>query len=663
MLSADRDIRLELLGPVRAWRHGQEVNLGPPKQRAVLGLLASRVNGVVGVEQIVDAVWGSDVPQTGTNGVHTYVAGLRRVLEPGRSRRETGAVLVSAPGGYSLRMDPDAVDVELFVRRHARARRLRADGDVHGALDVLDSALALWRGEAYYRVPGPFAVVERTRLQDLRLTAIEEWGADMLAVGRHAEAIAGLTDAIVGEPLHEKLRWLLMLALYRCGRQAHALQVYRETRKLLSEELGIEPRPELRELHEQILAGDPALDVPEQRRPPVSAAETGGSGLWHAVRPAQLPAAARGFVGRTRELHQLRTLITADSGARMPTATVAVVAGAAGVGKSALVLELAHQLTDRFPDGQLFVDLCGANPAQAPLTAGEALELLLRSLGVGESRLPADLAGRAALYRSILNDKRVLIVLDDAVNAEQLRPLIPRGASCVLVTSRRRQNGLAARDGAHHVQLGPLAPDESLDLLGYLLDADRVRAEREAVATIARLCCHLPLALRIAAEAFAANPGVSLAQLSAQFEDRCSRLDRFAVEGDSAACLRTAFTMSYRALSEPAARLFRLLGLQEDCQVTVPTAAALLDCDHAQAVRHLEALVDSYLLEDAGHGGYRLPDLVRIYAAERAEDEPVAHRAAALSRLMRLRDAGPDEAGPAEESSTRHWVVCVPMWQ
>ncbi|XQE85370.1 AfsR/SARP family transcriptional regulator [Streptomyces microflavus] len=233
--------------------------LGPPKQRAVLALLASRAGEVVGVDNIVDALWDGDIPQTATNGVHTYVAGLRRALEPGRSRREAGAILTSVSGGYCLRMDPEQVDATLFTRRHARARRSRIEGSPDEAVRWYEEALALWRGDAYSGVPGPFAAVERTRLRDLRLTAVEEWAADMLDAGRHAEAVAELSAAVGEEPLREKLRWLLMLTLYRSGRQAHALAVYTETRQLLNRELGIEPGAELRSLHQQILAGHPRL--------------------------------------------------------------------------------------------------------------------------------------------------------------------------------------------------------------------------------------------------------------------------------------------------------------------------------------------------------------------------------------------------------------------
>ena len=266
------DLRLRVLGPVRAWRGGHEVALGPPKQRAVLAVLVSRLNEIVELEQIVDGVWGGTAPLTAANGVHTYVAGLRRVLEPDRGRRGSGRLLVSAGGGYSLRIEEAAVDLAEFSARYARARERSAAEDLGGAIVELDCALALWRGRAYANVPGPHAELERTRLRELWLAVVELWAGTMLAAGRHDDVVATLHDVSVSEPLRERLRWLHMVALFRCDRQAHALAVYRETRRLLHDELGIEPGQDLRQLHARILAADPALSVPWPGGRPGSAA-------------------------------------------------------------------------------------------------------------------------------------------------------------------------------------------------------------------------------------------------------------------------------------------------------------------------------------------------------------------------------------------------------
>lgn len=287
-------MQLELLGPIRFWRHGEEVSLGPPKQRAVLGLLAGRLGEVVSVEQIVDGVWGRDVPQSAASGVHTYVAGLRRVLDPARGRRASGGVLVSGSGGYCLRLPAEAVDAQLFTRHHAAARNLLANGQTEAAIGQLERALGLWHGDAYASVPGPFAEIERVRLTEARLVAVEEWADLLLTAGWHNQVIPALVGHVGREPLRERLRSLLMLALYRCGRRAHALGVYRETRELLMSELGVEPGPELTALHEQILNGHPALmprTVPGsvQLLRSMTAAPAGGADGWSAAEPRPRP--------------------------------------------------------------------------------------------------------------------------------------------------------------------------------------------------------------------------------------------------------------------------------------------------------------------------------------------------------------------------------------
>lgn len=644
-------LHIQLLGPIRAWRHGKEVVLGPPKQRAVLGLLASRANDVVGVEHIVDALWGGDIPQTAANGVHTYVAGLRRALEPGRSRRETCEVLSSESGGYCLRMDPAEVDATLFAMRHAAARRARVEGNADEALRLYEGALSLWHGEAYSGTPGPFAAMERTRLRDLRLTAVEEWAADMLESGRHAEVVTELSGAVSEEPLREKLRWLLMLTLYRSGRQAHALAVYAETRQLLSRELGIEPGAELSSLHQRILAGHPELGAGGSVITPVGRA---GAEIIapDTPKPVQLPPLARGFVGRTKELQYLEELLDDERSRHGATTAIAVVDGPAGVGKTAFVLELAHRLLDRFPDGQLYVDLCGNSQQGRPLSASDALLQLLGSLGVESGRIPPDLASRATLYRSLLHGRRMLVVLDDALNADQLRPLIPRGSSCVLATSRQRFSGLAARDGAHMVAIGPLADDESERLLTSL-SAGRLSGQETAARRLVALCGGLPLALRIAAEGLAANPGVPLATLVEQYTAEYGRLDRLTVADDALASIRPGFEASYQALPAEAARMFRHLGLYRESPITVQIAALLTDTDWDTARKLLGLLVAHHLLEETEGHQYRFHGLTGVYAAECAAREPLQNRKAALARLGQRGSAIPVTQLPARDDRLR----------
>lgn len=644
-------MRLQLLGPVRAWRRGIELPLGPPKQRGVLGLLASRAGDVVHIEEIIDAVWGSAVPRTAVNGVHTYVAGLRRAIEPGRGSRESGGALVSSGGGYSLRLPLEQIDAHVFAQLHATARRLRAGGDVRGALGVLERALPLWHGEAFANIPGPFAAMERTRLQELRLVATEEWAEGLLALGRHVEVVVMLTDLVAKEPLREKLRWLLMVALYRSGRRAEALTLYHETQELLRNELGIEPGPELRTLHEQMLGGrlDTTTAALHAPGPPAEAGELPAD-RWTPLRPAQLPPLTRGFLGRGAERARLSRLV-ADDGARHRT-TVALITGAPGVGKSALALHVASDLADDFPDGQLFLDLCGTSPERAPLSAREALAQLLRSLAVDESAIPDDLPGRTALYRSLLYGKRVLFVLDDAYDADQLRPLIPQGPACVLITSRWRHSGLVARDGAYRVELAPLSPEESVDLLAYLAPSRCVREEPETVERITRLCGHLPLALRVVAEALTTRPGTTLSQLAQALDE--GAMEWLDVVRDAAASLRTAFSRSYRALPADVAQMFRILGLYDGTLITEDVAATLAGCGRVRARRLLDSLAEAHLLVELGEGLFRFHELIGVYAAECAErDEPAPSVDAALARSLQAYGKGRRPLRPKVQYSFR----------
>ncbi|MFI2617296.1 BTAD domain-containing putative transcriptional regulator [Streptomyces sp. NPDC018584] len=693
-------MRLELLGTVRAWRHGQRVAVGPPKQQAVLGFLASRVNDAVSIEEIADAVWGSEVPRTAGNAVHTYVAGLRRMLGLPREQRASGAALVSTGGAYALCMRPEDVDARCFEHRHAEARRLRGRGERRPALDLLDSALDLWRGEPYTAIPGPFAGVERMRLQELRFTAVEEWAVEMLAMGRHTEAVAPLGDLVAKAPLRERLRALLMLSLQGCGRRAHALEVYRETRELLSAELGIEPCPDLRALHQRILADQPVVLGTDAQGGLVLGAgsgEGGGSGTGTdtsglsvpsalpgacatpapatvpaarahsahlvpappspparaALRPAQLPPTARGFIGRRAEKDRLRSLVAEACAGPAAEPVSAVIDGAPGVGKTALALQIAHESAERFPDGQLFVDLCGSGLRRAPVDASEALGLVLRSLGVAETRLPDTLDARVDLYRSLLSGKRTLLFLDDVHDTESLAPLLSGGPSCVLVTSRWRQCGKLPSPRAERIELMPLTPEEAVRLLAYLAGPHRLEGARAESFRLAALCGSLPLPLRIAAGTLVENPGLTPAKLAGAIES--GRLDQLTVVGDTAASLRLSFKKSYRALPRDAARMFRLLGLHDGADITVPTAATLAGVGPRSASHQLDLLAAGHLLEQTGPDRYRFPDLLRIYAAECAEEEPLSDRAGALSRLLARRET---EEGDTDPARPRGGVTC-----
>ena len=360
------ELRVSLLGALAASVDGKELTLGPPRQRAVLAVLALRANHVVPRSELIDAVWGDEPPASADNGIHTYVAGLRRLFEPGRASRAPSQVLLSTDAGYLLKLPSDSSDVGMFRAHLDDAGRLR--GNPEEAVSAFDAALGLWRGVALEGVPGPFAAVERARLAELRLTAVEQRAALMLSVGREAEVAGELTTLVSAHPLRERLHGLLMSALYRGGRQAEALAVYTDLRRLLIEELGIEPGPELRQLHEQLLIGRH-----EPQPEPVAPV----------LVPVQLPHEVRDFTGREKELQRLAEAVPHDH-----SPVLVAITGTGGVGKTALAVRFAHQVASRFPDGQLHVDLRGFDASSPPVQPGAALHQLLQSLGVPSERIP-----------------------------------------------------------------------------------------------------------------------------------------------------------------------------------------------------------------------------------------------------------------------------------
>ncbi|HEX7305086.1 AfsR/SARP family transcriptional regulator [Lentzea sp.] len=609
------EVRVSLLGALAATLDGQELTLGPPRQRAVLAVLALRANHVVSRSELIDAVWGDDPPASADNGIHTYVAGLRRLFEPGRASRAPSSVLLSTDSGYLLRLPPGSSDAALFRTYLDEAGRLR--DDPAEALSAFDRALGLWRGIALDGVPGPFAAVERARLAELRLTAVEQRAALMLSVGREAEVAAELTTLVSAHPLRERLHGLLMSALYSGGRQAEALAVFSDLRRLLVEELGIEPGPELRRLHEQLLAGrhEPQPDPAE----PV-------------LVPVQLPHGVRDFTGREKELAKLAEVVPHDH-----SPALVVIAGTGGVGKTALAVRFAHQVASRFPDGQLHVDLRGFDASSPPVQPAAALLQLLQSLGVPPERVPEDLAAKSALYRSVLAGKRVLVLLDNARLAEQVRPLLPgRSSSMVLVTSRNHLGGLVARDGAHSVTLSTLTRDEGLALLTSAVGTERVTAEPAAAAKLVELCGHLPLAVRIAAERVVTRPHLTLADLAGDLADERDRLNVLATGDDEDTAVRAAFSWSYLALKPDAARAFRLIGLHPGGEISLDAVAALAGVPASRARILLDVLAGGHMLEEFARGRFRLHDLLRLYATElSATEESSDGRDEAVQRLLR----------------------------
>ncbi len=625
---------VRLLGPVRAWRGDRELELGGPQRQAVLGLLALRANQAVSRSELIDGIWGEDPPPSAVNALHVHVAGLRRALEPNRASRAPGQFLLADGPGYSLRLEPGQLDALVFARHLDAARASGVAGDLSAAARSFDAALRLWQAAPLSGIPGPWAEIERVRLSEMRLTAIEERADVMLMLGRAAATATELTGLVREHPLREALRGRLMLALYQCGRQADALAAFADGRRILAGELGLEPGPGLRRLHEQILAADPALGPPAAAAP-----RAGPEHIWAA--PAQLPGDVDAFTGRVGELaalDKLAAMIGPPGGAGQagagPAPTVICVSGTAGVGKTALAVHWARRVRAAFPDGQLYVNLRGYDPGQ-PVPAGDALAGFLRALGVPGQDIPRDADERAAAFRTLLDGRRILVVLDNASAVEQVRPLLPGSpSSLVLVTSRDSLAGLVARHGARRLDLDRLPPLDAVALLRALI-GDRAEIQPDATATLARRCARLPLALRVAAELVAASPAMTVAQLAGELADEQRRLDLLDAGGDPGSAIRGVFSWSYGHLPDEAARAFRLLGLGPGPDIDASAAAALTGVPPAQASRMLELLARTHLIHRTRPGRYGLHDLLRAYAAGlAAAGDPEGQRHAALTRLF-----------------------------
>ncbi|GFH38202.1 AfsR/SARP family transcriptional regulator [Streptomyces pacificus] len=605
----DGHLRFSVLGPVRAWHRGQALPSGSPQQRALLAALLLREGRTATSAELIDAIWGEDPPSQALAAVRTYASRLRKILEPG--------VLVSESGGYAVRVPAEALDLRAARELAAEADKARAGGDRRQARTLVGTCLGLWDGEPLASVPGPYAETERARLEEWRLQLLETRLELDLDLGRHADAVSELTALTAAHPLRERLRELLMLALYRSGRQAEALAVYADTRRLLADELGVDPRPELSTLQQRILRADTELARPAEQSAPTAP---------QPARPAQLPATVPDFTGRASFVRELGRRLASSGGAVM---AVSALAGIGGVGKTTLAVHVAHQAKPHFPDGQLYVDLQGAGARSTePETV---LGAFLRALGTADTAVPDTLDERAALFRSLLDGRRVLVLLDNARDAAQIRPLLPGTAGCAaLITSRVRMVDLA---GAHLVDLDVMSPDEALQLFTRIAGGERVTAEREAALDVVAACGFLPLAIRIAASRLTARRTWTVSVLAAKLADERRRLDELQA-GDLA--VKATFELGYGQLEAAQARAFRLLGLADGPDISLSAAAAALGLPEHAAEDLLEALVDTSLLESAAPGRYRFHDLVRLYAracAERDEKLP-AEREAALSRLL-----------------------------
>ncbi|MEV0412559.1 BTAD domain-containing putative transcriptional regulator [Streptomyces sp. NPDC050448] len=601
--------RFAVLGPIRAWRGSEALPSGTPQQRALLAALLLRGGRTATAPELIDAIWGEDPPQQALATIRTYASRLRKVLAPG--------MLVTESGGYAIHTPTGALDLGIARSLAADADQARTGGDRTLARTLLTRALDLWDGEPLAGVPGPHAETERTRLAEWHLQLLETRLDLDLELGHHAEAVSELTALTAAHPLRERLRELLMLALYRSGRQAEALAVYADTRRLLADELGVDPRPELSALQQRILRADAELARAEDPAPAAAPVP---------VRPAQLPATVADFTGRATFVNELGEILSGVGGQVM---AVSALAGIGGVGKTTLAVHVAHAARPHFPDGQLYVDLQGTEPRPAEPVA--VLGSFLRALGTPDTAIPDTAAERAALYRSTLDGRRVLVLLDNARDAAQVRPLLPGTAGCAaLVTSRVRMAGLA---GAHLVDLDVMSPEEALQLFTRIVGAERVGAERQAALDVVGACGFLPLAIRIAASRLAARRTWTVSVLAAKLADGRRRLDELQA-GDLA--VKATFELGYGQLEPAQQRAFRLLGLADGPDISLAAAAAVLDRPEHDTEDLLEALVDCSLLESAAPGRYRFHDLVRLYARACAErdEQPPSGRDAALDRLL-----------------------------
>ena len=618
--------RFAVLGPVRAWRGDTELDLGQPQQRAVLAALLLREGAQVGLGDLVDGVWGDQAPASAARLIRVYVHRLRSVLG-----RAGPGVISSVGGGYMLDVDAQSCDLTRFTRLAAEARRVRAGGNPGAAVMLFGEALALWSGSTLAGVPGPYAAAQRIRLDELRLNTQEESLAAVVDLGLYHQAAEELSVLVAAHPLRERLRELQMLALYGAGRQAEALDAFRDAERLLEEELGVDPGPGLRAMRQRIVNLDPALLDPTPVASPAPVASPVSRLRAAAPVPAQLPGDVAHFTGRVEQLNTLTELSARAGG----TAAVTAIGGSAGIGKTALALHWAHQHTARFPDGQLYVNLRGFDPAGTPVPAEAALHGFLDALGVEPAQIPPGLEERAGLYRSLLARRRMLVVLDNARDADQVRPLLPGSADClVLVTSRDQLSGLVAVHGAQSLTLDLLTPGEARDLLAHRLGAARVATQSEVVGELVELCARLPLALNITAARAGMRPDFPLAVFAAELRET---RDRLAVldAGDPATNVRAAFSWSYQTLSPAAARMFRLLGIHPGPDITTPAAASLTALDRDQARTALNELTHAHLLTEHTPGRYTFHDLLRAYATEQSHTHDTdEQRSQALHRAL-----------------------------
>jgi DNA-binding SARP family transcriptional activator/tetratricopeptide (TPR) repeat protein len=605
---------------------GTELPIRQPRQRALLAVLLLHANHEVSAGRLTGLMGDEDEPEVSPGALRTQVWALRKLLAP-TTRLHTGE-----HRGYQLEVRPGELDLARFRELAGQGRRAFASGDLRVAADSLSEGLALWGQPPLADVPATLAmgaIVQR--LLEERAAARDLLTEARLGLGQHAGLIPELREGTTADPTNERLWEQLMRALHGADRTADALAAYQQARTALTTNLGMEPGQGLQQLHRRILAGD--------REPASTGASPGGpsqeivpAARREQVVPRQLPAPVRPFAGRNPELAELDGLLeSADAPAAV---VISAIGGTAGVGKTALAVHWAHQVADRFPDGQLYVNLHGFGPTGKPSSTAAAIRIMLDALEVAPQRIPDSQDAQAGLYRSLMAGKRMLLVLDNARDAEQVRPLLPGSPGClVVVTSRSQLAGLAAVDGARSLILDVLPHDEAVQLL-----ADRIGAVRDAetgsLDQIAALCAHLPLALAVAAARAAARPSFPLTELVAELRGAAGRLDALDA-GAPAVNLRAVFSWSYQQLSPDAARMFRLLGLHPGPDISVSATASLGAVDEPEARRLLREVARACLLTEHAPGRYSFHDLLRAYAADQAREcDSQSDRDAAIGRIL-----------------------------
>jgi DNA-binding SARP family transcriptional activator len=606
-------LRFVLLGSVEAWRGESQLDLGTPQQRAVLVFLLLREGRAASTEEIADALWGERAPRSARSVVRTYISRLRIVLSASEEGEE---VIGSSGSGYAVALEAAYVDVNSFHHLVRRARAARAQGNLAEAVDLFYNALRLWRGTPLSATRGDYIDQERMRLLQHKIAVLEERLELELELGRHVEAGEELADAIAVEPMRERLHELQMISLYRSGRQAEALAVYGRIRQLLAAELGIDPSAGLRDLYQRILRGDPGTAAPARRSAAVVS-------TWRA--PAQLPAAPPGFVGREEEVKAVQEALISTA-----WAPVVAITGLGGMGKTALAVHAAQMLRDRFPDGQLYADFRAFNDRPGALAA--VLVSFLRSFDVREEQVPACLEERVALWRTVLADRRVLIVLDGVIDAEQVCHLLPANPGCAaIVTTWRHMIGL---HGVHWVNLDALSPADAMEMLARLVGHRRISQERQAAAELVDLCSHQPLAIRVAANLLQIRPRWTVRQACLHLEEVLYRPEG---ADDGRVLIEAPLLRAQSRLDPQEATAFRLAALYDHGELTVESGAELLGIPLSGAHRLLETLVDANLLLAGPDGTYRYHRLVKAFARRQAWEREGGERCdAALDRLRRF---------------------------